>query len=89
MDRQVARYLSSIAAASLVWPIADHGLARRIHRLRVPSLVLWGEQDRLAPPALAGRWPAERTVVVPDAGHLLEWDAPDQVAAEITKFLHP
>jgi pimeloyl-ACP methyl ester carboxylesterase len=88
MERNVAQYLSAVAAASLVWPIADHGLAQRIHRLRAPTLVLWGEKDRIAPCRLAGRWPAERATVVPGAGHLLEWDAPEPVAAEIGKFLH-
>ena len=31
------------------WPIADHGLARRLHRIVVPTLVLWGREDALVP----------------------------------------
>jgi len=88
MEQQIARYLVTIAAASMVWPIPDHGLSHRIHRLHTPSLLLWGEEDRVAPSAMAPRWPAQRTVVVPGAGHLLEWDAPEAVSAEIRKFVN-
>jgi pimeloyl-ACP methyl ester carboxylesterase len=86
-ERAVARYLVTIAAASLVWPIADHGFALRSHRLRTPTLLLWGECDRVVPAGMATRWPARRRVVVPGAGHMVEWDAPDAVSAEVGAFL--
>jgi pimeloyl-ACP methyl ester carboxylesterase len=48
--------------------------------------VVWGADDRVAPVGYADRWPGEK-VVVPDAGHLVEWDAPDAVGAVLTSFL--
>ena len=45
----VARYLSDVAAASLLWPLGDRGQARRLHRVACPALVLWGDQDELLP----------------------------------------
>lgn len=86
-EQLVARFLVQVAAASLVWPFPDRGLATRLHRLRAPTLLLWGEADRIAPVALAGRWPADDRVLVPGAGHLVEWDAPEQVAGALQKFL--
>jgi len=88
-DGPVARYLSDVAAANLLWPLGDRGQASRLHRIRCPRLSLWGGQDELLPPAVSARWveggvPAE---VIEGAGHLLEWDVPDQVGARLVDFL--
>jgi pimeloyl-ACP methyl ester carboxylesterase len=87
MDAKIARYLPQVAAASLMWPLPDHGLAKRIHRLAAPTLLLWGAEDRVAPPGLAARWPATHRSVIPGAGHLMEWDAPGAVGRTIREFL--
>jgi pimeloyl-ACP methyl ester carboxylesterase len=87
-EQPVAQHLAWVAAASLVWPLPDRGLARRLHRISCPTLVVWGADDRVAPVGYADRWPGEK-VVVPDAGHLVEWDAPDAVGAILTSFLRP
>src|SRR5262245_32539737 len=73
----VARYLSDIAAASLLWPLGDRGLARRLHRVTCPTLVLWGDQDELLPVGASAAWTAggAPVEVVAGAGHLVEWDA--------------
>jgi pimeloyl-ACP methyl ester carboxylesterase len=89
-DGPVARYLCDVAAASLVWPLGDRGHARRLHRLACPTLVLWGDQDELLPVAASARWTDAAGVpveVVSGAGHLLEWDAPEEVAARLGEFL--
>jgi pimeloyl-ACP methyl ester carboxylesterase len=85
----VARYLCDVAAASLLWPLGDNGLARRLHRLRAPALALWGDRDELLPAGTAAAWagcgvPVE---VIEGAGHLLEWDAPAAVGARLVEFL--
>lgn len=80
------------AAARLLWPLGDRGLARRLHRIRAPTLLVWGEQDRVLPPSYARRFadgiagPVE-TELVPDAGHLVDVDAPSDLAARIERFL--
>ena len=48
-EAPVAVYLAEIAAASLIWPIGDRGLGKRLHRITCPKLVLWGGQDELLP----------------------------------------
>jgi pimeloyl-ACP methyl ester carboxylesterase len=82
VEQPVASYLAWTAAAGLVWPIPDRGLGSRLHRITCPTLVVWGAEDRVAPVALADRWPGDK-VIVADAGHYVEWDAPDAVRAAI------
>ena len=84
----VARYLCDVAAASLLWPVGDRGLALRLHRITCPTLVLWGDQDELLPVGASAAWAAHAPVeVVAGAGHLLECDAPEEVGRRLAGFL--
>jgi pimeloyl-ACP methyl ester carboxylesterase len=80
------------AVARLLWPLADTGLAKRLHRITAPTLVVWGGEDRLVPPSYAKRFadalggPAEIRVI-PGAGHMVELDAPETLARAVTEFL--
>jgi pimeloyl-ACP methyl ester carboxylesterase len=80
------------AAARLLWPIGDHGLAGRLRRIRIPTLVLWGAEDRVIPPSYADRFAdalgrGVRVRRVTGAGHMAELDAAEEVAQEILAFL--
>ena len=81
----VSRYIRRRTAASLVWPLPDHGLAGRLHRVSAPVTLVWGADDRLVPPSYGVRFAGllpEATLVPPIAGasHLAELDAPAEVA---------
>ena len=55
-------------------------------RVRVPSLVLWGEKDRLVSPRLAVRTAAAlggRLLVLPGVGHVAQIEAPESVARAV------
>jgi pimeloyl-ACP methyl ester carboxylesterase len=58
--------------------------------LRVPTLVLWGDDDRLLPPArgraLASTLPDTRFVLIPDAGHMPHEEQPQAVNRAIIDF---
>ena len=73
------------------WPIADHGLARRLHRIDVPTLVLWGREDALVPAVyaeeFAERIRGSRVEVLENCGHALQGDQPEQTINLITEFL--
>jgi abhydrolase domain-containing protein 6 len=84
-EAPVATYIVDIAAAALTWPIGDRGTVKRLHRIRCPRLVLLGGQDELLPPAIGELWGG--ATVIDGAGHLLEWDCPDEVATELRTFL--
>lgn len=57
LDEQVELLIGRIAtlqaAAKFLWPIPDKGLTRRLHRIKAPTLVLWGKQDGLIPVSYA------------------------------------
>jgi pimeloyl-ACP methyl ester carboxylesterase len=84
-EAPVARYLSDMAAANILWPMGDRGLINRKHRITAPTLILHGDLDELIPVSTAARWGAVETVA--GAGHLLEWDAPETVAGLLRGFL--
>ena len=81
----VASYLSDVAAANILWPLNDRGTAKRLHRITVPRLTLWGDLDDVNPVGNAAAWGG--ATVVAGAGHLMEWDAPDQVSTALLEFL--
>jgi pimeloyl-ACP methyl ester carboxylesterase len=73
------------------WPIADHGLGRRLHRIQVPALVVWGRQDALIPVAYAQEFSSgiagSQAEVIDDCGHALQVDQPERTWTAISKFL--
>jgi pimeloyl-ACP methyl ester carboxylesterase len=82
---------ASEAAARLLWPTGDLGLRKRLHRIKSPTLVLWGGEDRIVPPSYAkrfaaalGGWVEAREIA--GAGHMAELDQPDAIAAAILGF---
>lgn len=56
-----------------------------------PALIIWGEKDAQMPLKFAQRLhreiAASRLVIVPDAGHLILFDAPQQVANALSDFV--
>jgi pimeloyl-ACP methyl ester carboxylesterase len=73
------------------WPIADHGLDRRLYRVQVPTLIVWGRQDALIPVAYAkefgSRIAGSQVEVIDDCGHALQADQPERTWAAVSKFL--
>lgn len=59
--------------------------------IRVPTLLLCGERDRVVKPAfclgMADRIPGAQQVVLPRVGHSTALQAPELVAAELKRFL--
>jgi len=73
------------------WPIADHGLGRRLHRVAAPTLVAWGRQDALAPVAYAAQFgrsiAGSRVEIIDDCGHVVQADQPEAVWTLVSAFL--
>lgn len=84
-EAPVASYLSDVAAANILWPLGDRGTVKRLHRITAPRLTLWGDLDEVNPVGNAAAWGG--ATVIAGAGHLMEWDAPDQVSAALLDFL--
>jgi pimeloyl-ACP methyl ester carboxylesterase len=86
------RAQSMAAAARYLWPIPDRGLAKRLHRIAAPTLVVWGESDAVVPPGHAAEWQrriaGSRLEIVTAAGHLPHQEQPEAVARLATGFLN-
>jgi pimeloyl-ACP methyl ester carboxylesterase len=70
------RYRETTSAARLMWTRPyDLKLHRWLHRLTMPTLLLWGEADRLIPAEQAPVWadliPGAEVRTLPGVGHLL------------------
>jgi pimeloyl-ACP methyl ester carboxylesterase len=65
---------------------------RTVGNLAIPVKVVWGSEDAWIPPAtgrrLAGLIPGASYVEVPDAGHLMQYEAPVALATELRKWLY-
>jgi pimeloyl-ACP methyl ester carboxylesterase len=82
-------------ASSSVWTdglaeIMEMDLRHAVGRLKVPTLVVVGEHDRITPPAaaveLAGALPDARLAVLEGAGHLAMLERPVELDRELRLF---
>jgi pimeloyl-ACP methyl ester carboxylesterase len=68
-------------------------LRRWLHRIRVPTLVLWGERDGIVSEAVGRAYaeaiPDARLEIVPNTGHLPHLEQPQLFAAMVQRFLGP
>jgi pimeloyl-ACP methyl ester carboxylesterase len=75
----------------LVWPLADKGLKKRLHRVRAPTLIVWGRHDGLLPPVYAEefrrRLKDSRVEIVDGAAHLPHLEQPGIVGPLVQGFL--
>ena len=66
-------------------------LERWLHRIKVPTLVIWGEQDKLFPSAYAKTWKERisgaRVEIIPQCGHRPHIERLDVTASTILGFL--
>lgn len=74
-------------------PLWEQQFAPRLTEIRQPTLILWGEQDRLFPPQVArdlqAMIPQSKLIVIPEAGHIPQWEQPHTVNRHIREFLQP
>ena len=58
--------------------------------LPVPTLIVWGEEDRVFPPGTANvlhaLLPNSEVVVLPEIGHLPMFEAPERCARDYKAF---
>ncbi len=87
----VARARQQGMAGKILFPIPNRRFSERAYRVTVPTLLVWGRQDRLIPPAYADAWQAalpDATVELVDgAGHMLPYEQSAAVVAAVTSHL--
>ena len=79
-------------ANKFLHPTWDHGLARRLHRIVAPTLLIWGESDGLVPLPHAYEFnrliPESRLAIMPRTGHVPSMESRDTYVALIRDFLN-
>ncbi len=79
------------AAARIFWPLGNTRIEKRLRLIQAPTLLLWGENDRIMPRSYAeifakGIGGKTSVQIIPGAGHLAELDKPREVAQAILDF---
>ncbi len=80
------------AAARIFWPLGNSKLEKRLPLIEAPTLLIWGERDRIMPRSYAEKFraaikgPTELRVIA-GAGHLAELDQPRAVADAILSWV--
>lgn len=91
------------AVSRSVYAMVHEPVAKKLDRITVPTLVIFGDDDRLIPnPILHGgttldvaragaaRLPNARLVVIPHAGHMAQFERPDAFDEAVLDFVaHP
>ena len=84
---------NELTTAKMVWhPRSyDPNLHKWLHRINVPTLLLWGEQDRLKPKEYAYEFqrliPGSKAIVLPECGHLPNVEKADRFCDELSSFV--
>jgi non-heme chloroperoxidase len=79
-----------------VWKATLKGLLKddslkELNKIQAPTLIVWGDKDAIVPRSdqetLVTRIIGSRLVIYPGAGHVLYWEEPAHLAADITAFI--
>jgi pimeloyl-ACP methyl ester carboxylesterase len=77
-------------AEKLLFPIPDRGLAERLYRIRAKTVLVWGESDRVIPPAHGDAFcrgiAGAELVRVPEGGHMVIIEQPDAVVDALARL---
>jgi len=91
MEADLARTQTLAAVGKFVWPIPDRGLTKRIHRITMPTLLLWGDSDRMVPTEYGREFqrllPNSTLTVIDKCGHSPHEERPDEFLDAVVSFL--
>ncbi len=85
-----AEYIKTLFKYDQGLKMADPKLRRRLARVNIPTLVVWGESDRVVDPeygrAYAGALPNARFEIIPEAGHLPQLEQQERLLKLVWEF---
>ncbi len=90
-ERRVMAFMAMTVLARLTWERPyDPKLARRLQRIQCPTLLLWGANDRLVPPAYGEAYrrllPQAEMKIIPNCGHLAMFEKEAEFVEAVTAF---
>jgi len=92
-EQEDAALKNRMITAKLSWQPRSHdpNLRKWLHRIKVPTLLVWGANDLLFPADYAFVYqqliPGAKAVVLPECGHLPHVEKGDAFAAELESFI--
>jgi len=90
-DAQIRVTWSLACTGKFIWPIPDKGLKKRIHRIKSPTLIVWGTHDKLVPPVyaqeFADRIAGSRVEMFDQAAHVPQLEQLSKVSVAVRDFI--
>src|SRR5215469_4451963 len=92
-EEQDQRLKNALAVAKLGWQprLYNPHLAKWLHRIDVPTLICWGDSDKLVPPGYGPAFrdliPGSRLEVFERCGHLPHAERADEFVSTLTGFI--
>jgi pimeloyl-ACP methyl ester carboxylesterase len=92
-DREDMMLKNRATVAKLSWQPRSHDphLPKWLHRIDVPTLVIWGDHDKSFPNEHAQAYhqaiPGSQLVMVPKCGHVPQIEKPDEFVAALESFI--
>jgi pimeloyl-ACP methyl ester carboxylesterase len=66
-------------------------LSSWLHRVKLPALIIWGDEDKIMPAAYAGLWrerlPDARLVMIEKCGHVPQVEKLSETIGPLRDFL--
>lgn len=91
IDAKVDFVWSQACTGKFIWPIPDKGLKKHIHRIGMPTLIVWGKADGIIAPVYAEDFAKgiaqAHVTTLNGAGHLPHFEQAQTVARAVTEFL--
>jgi pimeloyl-ACP methyl ester carboxylesterase len=91
-DMKAEAYKGMAATARLAWNPFCHNpkLARRLRRIKSPTLIIWGDDDKLVPTAYAQEWARHikdsRVAKISECGHLMMFEKEEEFVRALKDF---
>jgi pimeloyl-ACP methyl ester carboxylesterase len=92
-DEQLAINKNRLTMAKLAWQprLYNPHLRKWLHRINVPTLILWGDDDKVIPPAYGPAYqkliPDARLEIIKACGHLPQVERADEWTGKIVAFI--
>lgn len=87
-----AEVKNQYTVARLAWEprMFDPHLPKWLHRIRIPTQIIWGDHDRILPPEYAAAYqkliPGSRVDIVRQCGHLPHTEKPEEFVRLVKEF---
>ena len=92
-NRQRPGIIKPIMAARENLPLWESRFATRLGTITHPTLVIWGEEDRVFPIAVGEELhqaiKRSQFARIPNAGHIPQWEQPDLVNQSLIEYIRP